>query len=225
MNRRRVVRIVALVAGAVVLASPFLLRNAAPPVLLNLTESLPGRVFVRVGGEPRVGDVVAVCLPEELARFAVEREYVARGRRCPGGASPLLKHVAALAGAAVRYERNGLLIDGETFLESASLQQDTQGRPMPVLRTPPYRVGAGEVLLLNPHPRSFDSRYFGPVSVASVLGVYRAVSESTPPLSSRATRGTWAGGRIATPPPSQIPRCARDDKGGEARCDHGKDSL
>ena len=173
MRTKRVVRIAALVVGAVALALPFLMRAAAPPVLLNLTDSLPGRVFVRMDREPRVGDVVAVCLPEELARFAVDRGYIARGRRCPGGASPLLKRVAALAGREVSYDLERVEVDGVALEASAIRQHDSQGRAMPVSRAPGYVVSGGEVLLMNAHPLSFDSRYFGPVPIEAVLGVYR----------------------------------------------------
>lgn len=180
MSARTPLRLAALAAGALALAAPLLPRGTAPPLLLNLTGSLPGTVYVRVKREPKVGDVVAVCLPEDLARFALERDYIARGRRCPGGASPLLKRIAALSGADVRYDGERLVVDGVAQPESAIRQEDSRGRAMPVIRAPRYVVGAGEVLLVNPHALSFDSRYFGAVPIASLLGVYRALIPSFP---------------------------------------------
>jgi type IV secretory pathway protease TraF len=39
-----------------------------------------------------------------------------------------------------------------------------------------YRVESGQLWLLSGHdPRSFDSRYFGPISVSSVQAVARPV--------------------------------------------------
>jgi type IV secretory pathway protease TraF len=44
---------------------------------------------------------------------------------------------------------------------------------MPLTQRYPYRVPAGSVLLVNPHPDSFDGRYFGPIPREAVRGVYR----------------------------------------------------
>jgi type IV secretory pathway protease TraF len=32
-------------------------------------------------------------------------------------------------------------------------------------------VGADEIWLFSPHPRSFDSRYFGPIAVTEIRGI------------------------------------------------------
>jgi type IV secretory pathway protease TraF len=48
---------------------------------------------------------------------------------------------------------------------------DTRGRPLPRLPAGTYLVRPGEIWLFSPHPRSFDSRCFGPVPVAQVRGL------------------------------------------------------
>ena len=51
-----------------------------------------------------------------------------------------------------------------------ALEHDNLGRPMPVwqgCRT----LGEGEYFLLQPHPYSIDSRYFGPVFECQIIGV------------------------------------------------------
>jgi conjugative transfer signal peptidase TraF len=134
--------------------------STAPPVLLNTSASAPEGLYVKVDRPLVVGELVAACLPEALGRFARERGYLATGR-CPGGTAPVLKRVAALGGDEVDLDRFPL----RTL--------DRTGRPMPVLVNYPYRIPAGQLLLLGEGDLSFDGRYFGPIEERAVLGVYR----------------------------------------------------
>jgi conjugative transfer signal peptidase TraF len=136
------------------------LTSTAPPVLLNTSSSAPEGLYLRVDRPLGVGELVVACLPEALGRFARERGYLASGR-CPGGAAPVLKRVAALGGDEVDLDRFPL----RTL--------DRTGRPIPVLVAYPFRVPAGQLLLLGEGDLSFDGRYFGPLDERAVLGAYR----------------------------------------------------
>lgn len=160
--------VLALYAGA------FLLTRASPPLLWNTSASLPLGLYLRVPGPARVGDVVAACLPPDVAALAVERGYVAPGHRCAGThAAPVLKHLAARAGTRVAYRDQALRLDRRQVPASALRQLDRRGRPLPAGVLYPYTVPPGRVLLLNPHPDSFDGRYLGPLPESALLGVYR----------------------------------------------------
>ncbi|MCA6097111.1 S26 family signal peptidase [Bradyrhizobium sp. WSM 4400] len=50
--------------------------------------------------------------------------------------------------------------------------EDHAGRPLPSWEGC-MRLVDGEYFLLQPHPLSFDSRYFGPVLRCDILGVAR----------------------------------------------------
>jgi len=58
---------------------------------------------------------------------------------------------------------------------AAVLRADRLGRPLPSWQQC-RRLRPGELFLLSvTNPASFDSRYFGPVSAAAVIGVARPV--------------------------------------------------
>jgi conjugative transfer signal peptidase TraF len=125
---------------------------------------------------PRDGDVVTVCPPDiQPIQLAARRGYIPPGL-CPDGYEPLVKPVAATAGDLVVVTITGVAINGHTMRNTAPLTRDSAGRPLPALPTGPYRVPPGQVWLLSGHdPRSFDSRYFGPVPAANIRGTARSV--------------------------------------------------
>ena len=99
---------------------------------------------------------------------ARERGYLAPGWGCDGGVAPLLKQVVALPGDWVDVSPDGIRVNGREIANSARLAVDGAGRPMP----PPAagEVPAGHIWLFSGHAQSFDSRYFGPVARAAVIG-------------------------------------------------------
>jgi type IV secretory pathway protease TraF len=55
--------------------------------------------------------------------------------------------------------------------KTVPLAVDSRGRPLPQFVGYSHVLAAGELwLVANGHPRSFDSRYFGPISVSDVIG-------------------------------------------------------
>lgn len=156
----------------------FLVVLVAPRALglrVNATVSMERGLYREVDGEPRVGDVVAACVPAFAARLARERGYLGGGA-CPGGARPVVKTVAALGGATLLPTGEGIEVDGRLLPASRSLPVDSAGRPLePFLRVA-VRLADGEVWLHSSrHPRSWDSRYFGPVRREAVVSVVRPV--------------------------------------------------
>ena len=150
------------------------LSGSAPPLLWNLSASVPEGLYRRLARPAKVGDLVAACLPEPWAGFARERGYLGRGP-CPAGVAPLVKRLAGVAGARVELVEGRLSVDGQPVPFPQLQQADRQGRPMPLASSFPYTLGEGEVLLLGEERSSFDSRYFGPVPRSAVLAAYRPV--------------------------------------------------
>ena len=138
------------------------LINPAPRLLWNASASAPiGLYAIHPTHDPRIGEQVAILPPEPLARWMATRHYVPLG-------IPLLKHVAAKAGQQICRHGVHVLIDGKV-VATAKLH-DSRGRPMPGWRGC-KRLRTGELFLLNPSaPDSLDSRYFGPLPAARLLG-------------------------------------------------------
>ena len=110
----------------------------------------------------RVGSIVLARLPDPAAALAAQRGYL------PAHV-PLLKRVGATAPHHVCIVAGQVRIDGEPV--AAVLRTDSQGRELPVWAGC-RRLADGEIFLLSDtHPASFDSRYFGPVCIDSVLGL------------------------------------------------------
>ena len=67
------------------------------------------------------GMLVLACLPDEVAKLAYERNYIASGK-CKGGYAPVGKYIQAIPGDEVRFTSEGIFVNG-SFLRTASLMQ------------------------------------------------------------------------------------------------------
>lgn len=141
---------------------------------INESPSLPIGVW-RVSPlerDLRRGDVVSFCPPDTQAfREARGRGYLGAGL-CEGGYEPLLKPIAAIEGDRVTGTEDGISINGRLIANSKSLTRDGAGLPLPSPGANDFIVARGEVWVISSYnPLSFDSRYFGPVSMSSVEGL------------------------------------------------------
>lgn len=164
----------ALCAAAVLLGTLAMARVAG--LRVNATPSMPlGLWRVAQAEAPlRHGQIVTVCPPDTPAiREAARRGYIPAGN-CPGNYEPLVKPVVAIAGDRVTLSAGGVAVNDELLASTARLAEDSAGRPLESMAAGTYRVAPGEVWILSAHhPRSFDSRYFGPVPVKNILGEAR----------------------------------------------------
>ena len=170
---RRKLPIAMLLTGAMTIG--VFMAGEAGGLRINATASMPRGLWLVRAGEPvKRGEVVAICPPDTVdIRQAARRGYVPTGR-CPGGYEPLVKPVAALAGDLVTVTSAGVAVDGSPVANTRPLTADDAGRTLHPFPSGSYRVPRGELWLLSGHdPRSFDSRYFGAVPAANVIGVAR----------------------------------------------------
>jgi len=136
----------------------------ATGVHLNTTASMPLGIWRETAENPARGSVVKTCVPEPSAQLARTRDYLPLGL-CPGGVQPVLKYVAAMEGDVVEVSATGMRVNGRLLPRTAPQARDSRERPLRAWPFGRYVVSHGEAWLIVPLPRSFDSRYFGPVAV------------------------------------------------------------
>jgi conjugative transfer signal peptidase TraF len=137
-----------------------------PLIVYNATGSAP-LGFYRVENRLPARGEIAVVQPSPL----IELMITARGILPPS--VPLLKQVGAAFGDEVcRSEQptGTIAVNGKVVAETYA--SDREGRALPSWQGC-MRLIDGEFFLLQPHPLSFDSRYFGPVLRCDILGVAR----------------------------------------------------
>jgi conjugative transfer signal peptidase TraF len=151
--------------GIAALAAPALHAPAARWVF-NPSDSVP-RGLYRIesagkGGDVlHVGDIVLARLPPEAAALAAQRGYLPER-------IPLLKRIGAMAPQAVCMAQRTVYVDDVPV--ALARTADGLGRSLP-LWSHCRALRAGELFLLSAtNPASFDSRYFGPIDTAAVLG-------------------------------------------------------
>ena len=134
---------------------------------LNDSPSMPTGLYVRTSSESNAS-LAVFCPAEPFARLSVERGYRSRGK-CPDGAEPLAKPIAARPGDIVELSAMGMAVNGRLLVNTAPLVTDAAGRPLPHWPFGRYVVAPGSVWVASSYsPRSFDSRYFGPVKASQV---------------------------------------------------------
>ena len=93
---------------------------------------------------------------------------------CPGPAgSDLVKRVIALPGQTIYSARGILYVDGRQLREPYLPPYDPLGPPVPdATRHDPFRVPPGEFYVLGDNRAiSCDSRFWGPIKGASIIGM------------------------------------------------------
>jgi len=140
-----------------------------PAFLWNGTPSEPEGLYVRTGATPAPGQIIAFRTPAGAFPYADGRmDYLRR--------IPILKAVAAGQGDRVCTRDGVLSINGAP--RGAILARDARGARLPVWRG--CRVlTRGEFFVFSDRiPNSFDSRYYGPVTQALILGVFQPLMVS-----------------------------------------------
>ena len=133
----------------------------------NDSPSMPTGLYVRTSSESNTS-LVVFCPVEPFARSSVERGYRSRGN-CRDGAEPLAKPIAARPADVVELSAKGMSVNGRLLPNTEPLVMDTAGRPLPHWPFGKYVVAPGTLWVASSYnPRSFDSRYFGPVKESQV---------------------------------------------------------
>ena len=139
---------------------------------VNGTNSEPIGIYWAISRTPVKGDFVFALPPAEpIFKLAKERGYLADGPS-PARTCAVIKQVAALGGDRVTIDAHGVRVNGILLKNSVPRAKDDAGRPMEPFELSDYTLGSEEVLLISDYsPASFDGRYFGPLSRATIQSV------------------------------------------------------
>ncbi len=137
----------------------------------NFTPSMPLGIY-RLNPLPQDAIerqmLVAVCAPSSMVKLGRGRGYLSGGP-CAGATEPLLKTVAAVAGDSVAVSFRGVTVNGRLLPNSKPVAFDWAGRELSSSPAVHRRIPQGTIWVYADHPRSWDSRYWGPVTVRNVL--------------------------------------------------------
>ncbi|MCW8198747.1 conjugal transfer protein TraF [Verminephrobacter aporrectodeae subsp. tuberculatae] len=153
--------------GTVVVVGAVIPIGHAAGLRLNFTHSAPTglwRVQALDMAPLKRGELVEVCPPvRPIVQLMADRGYLEPGDCAGTHAGTLLKPVAAVAGDRVRIQ------PGRPAMVNGRILPNTQAiETIPAWAEGSYIVAPGQVWLFSTYSaRSFDSRYFGPVDVAS----------------------------------------------------------
>lgn len=164
-------RALALAAVGISLLFSFWWRTGVG-LALNLSPSMPpGLYFTWPAGNPQTGDWVSLCIAPAVAPLYRSRQYLPDRDGCSSGLAPVLKPIVAVPGDVVSLEGEGVRVNGRLIPNSLALDTDSNGLPMPHLPLGWFRhLDDGEYFVLATfHPRSLDSRYYGPVLWSQIL--------------------------------------------------------
>jgi conjugative transfer signal peptidase TraF len=147
------------------------LVSTRPVLLFNQTPSEPPGLYIRTARSPTRGAVIAFKTPAPAFPYADKRMAFLHHR-------PLLKAVAAVGGDRVCTTGGELVVNGLARAPIAAV--DRWGRALPHW-IGCRRLNPSELFVFSARvPNSFDSRYYGPVPLGDVLGVYELVAPIAP---------------------------------------------
>ena len=129
-------------------------------LIYNASASAPVGFYWIADRPIEQGDYVFVRLPERVRKIVEKRRYLPPN-------IPLIKHGVGVAGDKICRFGQDILING--IIVAVAQRSDGLSRELPNWQGC-HILTKDNVFLLQDHPLSFDSRYFGPVDRRLIIG-------------------------------------------------------
>ncbi len=143
---------------------------------INTTASMPIGVYQKtLPNKIHRGDIVAVCLPENIARVGLRQGYLMQGN-CASGAIPVLKKIIGLPHDTVIVGRQSIVVNGVDYAAPQS-SIDDNGKPVKQFIVDSSYKNTSKYWLwgMNDVVRSWDSRYYGGVKQSAIMSVEKPI--------------------------------------------------
>jgi conjugative transfer signal peptidase TraF len=143
--------------------------TVAPWTYWNWTGSLPVGCYLRTRN-PSDRYVVFNLTPDEKKRATASHVELT--------GKPLMKTIIPLQpGETLQYSEQGFRVNGKLIPHSAPLAKNRYGEPMPHFPFGTYSFHREELWVVSSFdPRSYDSRYFGPIMDRQIIGYARPLA-------------------------------------------------
>jgi conjugative transfer signal peptidase TraF len=141
--------------------------------VFNFTHSAPFGLYKEISDPAKAPHTPALyvffCPDVRWAGMKGEPNYRKPMRTCPDGFAPLIKPVVAWPGDTVETSAQGITVNGQLLAHTPTIDRDSTGHPIRPYAYGTYRVQPGQLWVVSSFsPKSFDSRYFGPIPARSV---------------------------------------------------------
>lgn len=129
----------------------------------NTSSSIPKGVYYRTSDSPEnisVGDIVVFEPSKKILDYAHQREYM------PQDVIYMMKYVGSTDGDTVSSGDNFTVGDRSY---GKIMKNDSKGRKLVPYSEKDYTVKDDEFIAYGTHPRSFDSRFYGPIPKENII--------------------------------------------------------
>ncbi len=161
---------VIILLGIVILALLYLLYFYG--YRINTSPSIPRGIYkLEITRQLKQGDLVEICLSDDLAQYAFDRGYISKGS-CSNGYAPLIKEILAIPNDYVVINKKGIKVNN-VFYNLKSQKLDNKNR---ILTPQTINQKIDGYLLVGTNSKdSWDSRYFGVIKSKDIKGSMQKV--------------------------------------------------
>lgn len=133
------------------------------------TPSLPRGIYIMINKTPELNDIAVACIPDEVARYGVNRGYIPKGI-CRNGSMPVMKKIFGLPGDSFEI-KNGVLHKNSKIISNFPIFEfDSRGRALKNFYNNKQILNTNEHWLMSDYAdNSWDSRYYGAIKISYLL--------------------------------------------------------
>lgn len=143
-------------------------------VKFNYTDSMPVGFYKKTQTTIiHRGDLVAVCLPQQIAKIGLKNHYLAHGS-CTNGSIPVLKKIIAIPDDSVSLSNQFITVDDLSYPAPRQHKDFHNHLVKKIIRNGSYQhIQTYWLYGANDPVHSWDSRYYGGVTRQHIIGVYK----------------------------------------------------